>query len=92
LLRLCCEKRLANRSGASGSLPRQLSHARLGALEGVTQFDEVRDYDLSESAFDLFRRDLVVPNQKGDVGHVLRVIAAHHLGEDQIEGGGAEQP
>jgi hypothetical protein len=30
-------------------------------------------------------------NQKGDVFHVLGVVAAHHFGEDQVDGVWAEE-
>jgi len=31
-------------------------------------------------------------DEERDVCHVLRIVAAHHLGEDQIGRGGAEEP
>ena len=81
------------RSGQSAPASRnQLAHARFGALEGVAQLVQIGDHGFAESAFDVSGRDSVMADQEGDVRHVLGIVAPHHLGENQVQRGGAEQP
>ena len=42
--------------------------------------------------FELGCVQAIVADKEGNVRHVLRVIPAHHLGENQIECGWTEQP
>jgi len=46
---------------------------------------------VGNGAFDLVGRNAIMADHESNVRHVLRIVAAHHLGEDQVQGGGAEQ-
>ena len=82
---------LARVSHCGSSLARQLTHQRLRALERVTQLDQIGEDNFGNRAFDLLWCDAIMADEERDVRHVLWIVAAHHLGEDQIGRGGAEE-
>ena len=67
------------------------THRRFRALERVAQLDQIGEDSFDKRAFDLLWRDVIVADEECNVRHVLRIVAAHHLGEDQIGRGGAEE-
>ena len=78
-------------SRCGSSLARQLAHGWLRTLERVTQLDQVGQDNFGNRVFDMLWCDAIVADEERDVRHVLRIVAAHHLGKDQIERGGAEE-
>ena len=75
---------LAGISRCGSSLARQLTHQRLRTLERVTQLDQIGEDNFGYRAFDLLWCDAIMADEERDVRHFLRIVAAHHLGEDQI--------
>lgn len=66
-------------------------HHRQSPREGVVQFDHVGHADVGKGGLHLFPGDAVMPDEKVDVFHVPLVVAAHHLGEDEIDRMGTEE-
>lgn len=62
------------------------THHRQGPREGVVKLDHVRHSDIRKGGLHLPSGDPVVADEEVDVVHILRVVASHHLGEDQVDG------
>jgi RNA polymerase sigma factor (sigma-70 family) len=58
------------------SLMRECAHQRFGALECLAQFQQIGNHRFREGAFDLHWGEAIVENEKGDIRHILRIIAA----------------
>jgi len=67
------------------------ANQRQSARESVVQLDHVGHAHVRKGGFHLLAGDPVVADHEGDVFEIQFVIAAHHLGEDEIEGVGAEE-
>lgn len=66
-----------------------LSDGGFGAEVCVLEFLDIGNPDAFKSRFHLLHGDTRMANEKCDVFHVLSVVAAHHFGQNQINGIGA---
>jgi hypothetical protein len=74
-----------------GILTGKLENDGPGFRKGIPQFRQLNRLHLRESLAQLRFSNPVVADHELRVGHVLWIGAAHHFGEDKVNGAGAEK-
>lgn len=70
---------------------RETKYDWLRALETIAEFDQLNGIHQREGLVQLGLRDSVMLDHEFRVGHVLRIIAPHHLGQNEVESRGPEK-
>ena len=66
-------------------------HQRQSPRKGVVQLDHVGHTHVGKRGLHLLTGDPVVADEKLNIRHVLRIVAPHHLRENEIDRVGAEE-
>ena len=70
----------------------QAKHHRLRGGKSIRDFRDIEPTGVGSRLTDRVCGQMARVDEESDVPHVLRVRAAHHLGEKKIKGGGTEEP